>query len=82
MVADDLSEAVDMLEGAPANPKRVVDNAARVDALRREIVEAHIHRISEGVIADSETTRILLDAVAALRTIHYYAYDIVKVLGA
>jgi len=80
LVADDLAETVDLLEGLPANARRVLDNEARVDALRQEIVEAHIRRVSHGVRADAETTRVLLDAVAALRTIHYYTTDIVKVL--
>lgn len=80
LVADDLQEAIDLLEGIPADAARVLANEARVDALRREAVESHIRRISEGVTADEETTRILLDAVASLRSIHYYAGDIVKVL--
>jgi phosphate:Na+ symporter len=80
LVADDLAETIDLLEGLPANARRVLDNDAHVDTLRQEIVEAHIRRVSHGVRADAETTRILLDAIAALRTIHYYTTDVVKVL--
>jgi phosphate:Na+ symporter len=80
LVADDFAEAIDLLEGLPASPERVLANSARVEALRQSLAQAHIHRVSQGVTADVETSRILLDAVAALRVIHYYVCDMVELL--
>ncbi len=82
LVGDDLAEVLDFLEGSPANPQKVLENAARIDALRRKISQAHIRRVAQGVVADVETSRIFLDAVAAVRSTHFYTCDIVQVLAA
>jgi len=81
LVADDFSEALDLLEGLPANAEAVLAHAGTVDAMRRELALAHIQRVSQGVTADVETSRILLDAVAALRVIHYYVCDMIRLLA-
>jgi len=80
LVAGDLSEILDLLEGLPASGDAVLAHAPAVDALRRNLAQAHVHRASQGVTADVETGRILLDAVAALRVIHYYVCDMVDLL--
>jgi len=81
MVADDFAEALDLFEGLPASGAKVLENASKVDEVRREISRTHMQRLAQGVKADVETSRIFLDAVAAVRSIHFYACDIVQVLS-
>jgi len=79
-VADDFSEALDILEGLSESGGRILARAGEVDAMRKELVHSHMRRVSQGVVADVETSRILMDAVAAIRVIHYYVCDIIQIM--
>ncbi len=78
LVADDLAESLDMLEGRPARPDKVLKNAMTIEAARRAILRSHIHRVAGGVKADSASSAHFVDALGALRSIHLHVLDIVR----
>ncbi len=78
LIADDFCEVLDHLEGLPADLKTVLSHAHSVDAMRSAIGRSHVMRVSRGVTADIDTSRILLDAVASLRAVHYYICDMIN----
>jgi len=80
LVADGFAEALDLLEGLPATADRVLTDAAKVEALRQNLVASVAGSASQNPAADAEIDRIFHEAIASLRSIHYYACDMTALL--
>jgi phosphate:Na+ symporter len=78
LVGDDFQEVLDLLEGRPARPERIRENAGKMDGLLKGIIAAHLTRVERKVAGDMATSDLFLRAVTALRSIHHEACDILQ----
>lgn len=81
-VSDDLAEALDLVEGRPARPAKVLENDEHLNRLRRELSHFPMRQAAAEVEDDRQTSADFLDALAALRSIHFYVCDIVRLTDA
>ncbi|MHC4713184.1 MAG: Na/Pi symporter [Planctomycetota bacterium] len=82
LVADDFQEVLDLLEGRPARPERIRENAGKMDGLLKGVIAAHLTRVDRKVAADTATSDLFVRAATALRSIHHEVCDILQMVEA
>jgi phosphate:Na+ symporter len=62
--------------------QRIIDHESRIEVARRHLHDAYLDRVIRGVGETRESSVVYMDAVVALRQVHYYLADAARNLTA